>query len=100
MLVNLTVWFLIVIQVNCENTSIENEKVLLNQSLTTLRRDYNELLENVDKLVKEFAEKFGEAGNVAGFGEKLLSNSISVCSNVLNVQFLKLQNKNLMHCLR
>lgn len=72
MIVNLAVLLLIVIQVNCENTSIETEKVLLNQSLKTLRKDYNELLENVDKLVKEFGQKFGEAGNVAGFGEKLL----------------------------
>lgn len=71
MIAKLTIiMLLIVIQVNCENTSIEKEKVLLNQSLKTLRKDYNELLENVDKLVKEFADKFGEAGNVPGFGKK------------------------------
>lgn len=71
MIAKLTIIMLLIeIQVNCENTSIEKEKVLLNQSLKTLRKDYNELLENVDKLVKEFTDKFREAGNVPGFGKK------------------------------
>lgn len=63
----ISLFFLIVIEVQCGPTPT-NDETLLDKSLKTFKKDFNKLTENAEEIIEDFVHQVEEAGKLVGAG--------------------------------